>query len=341
MSRLRFTASVLTTATNRQRSAGAALILVLMIVALMSVVTISALKTNQLLVKEARLLKQSTQASLAIQDVKIDLVNLLTTTPMWLMGPDNKTFLNNRTKQQYQLPSAFNFYGYPFRFPYDDGDTQVSIQDLSGVVSLYPLDERGLKKLILLFGHDNSVAISIVDSIADWIDGDDLVRLNGAEKLFYIQKSNYTQKNNRQNSPRNGPIQTLDELLLIKNMTTEIWQQIKPYLSLFGDGVMNVAYVNNAILPVVRNKYQTEQIIVAREKQRAEGQLFSKKVISGRDLSTNELYGSELAYPSRRLRIKIMHTVDGTLYQQSFILVRTRGVIEPFIITDVVMGEYE
>ena len=55
----------------------------------------------------------------------------------------------------------------------------------------------------------------IVDSILDWIDTDDLHRLNGAESDYYQSLPNpYKAKN--------GRLDTLEELLLIKGMSPDI-----------------------------------------------------------------------------------------------------------------------
>ncbi len=67
-----------------------------------------------------------------------------------------------------------------------------------------------------------------VDSLADWIDGDDAARSFGAEKEYYLI-SGY--------QPRNGLPQTLGELHLIKGFSPEVTKAVLPYLSTFSSRV--------------------------------------------------------------------------------------------------------
>jgi len=60
----------------------------------------------------------------------------------------------------------------------------------------------------------------MVDSLLDWIDQDNEHRINGAEKDFYMKKGYF---------PRNGPLKTLDEIVLIRGFDPYIFW-IKPAL---------------------------------------------------------------------------------------------------------------
>jgi general secretion pathway protein K len=57
---------------------------------------------------------------------------------------------------------------------------------------------------------------TIVDAVMDWLDADDFHRLNGAEEEYYgLLPEPYR--------PRNGPFEALEELLLVKGMTRDIF----------------------------------------------------------------------------------------------------------------------
>jgi general secretion pathway protein K len=72
-----------------------------------------------------------------------------------------------------------------------------------------------LNNLLINLGIAKETADIIVDSILDWIDTDDLHRLNGAESDYYQSLPNpYKAKN--------GKLDTLEELLLIKGMSPDI-----------------------------------------------------------------------------------------------------------------------
>ena len=68
-----------------------------------------------------------------------------------------------------------------------------------------------------LLDVDPSDGDVIVDSILDWIDADDLTRLNGAESDYYLSLSPpYRAKN--------APLDRVEELLLIRGVTPELFQ---------------------------------------------------------------------------------------------------------------------
>lgn len=97
------------------------------------------------------------------------------------------------------------------------GTYSVRITDEMGKFNINVIDESMDNMVKYLFDSvqsDNKEGI--VDSILDWIDPDDLHRLNGAEEEYYKEFS----------SPyhcKNGPLDTLEEMLLIKGITPQIF----------------------------------------------------------------------------------------------------------------------
>ncbi|MBI5149197.1 MAG: general secretion pathway protein GspK [Candidatus Omnitrophica bacterium] len=76
-------------------------------------------------------------------------------------------------------------------------------------------------------------ADDIADSILDWIDEDDEPRPNGAESGYY--------KNLAGGYPcPNGKFETLEELLLVKGMTPEIFAKVKEHVTVYGAGQVNI-----------------------------------------------------------------------------------------------------
>lgn len=88
----------------------------------------------------------------------------------------------------------------------------------SGKINLNRMNARSgtiLNNLLVNLGVAKEKADIIVDSILDWIDPDDLKRLNGTESDYYQSLPNpYKAKN--------GRLDTLEELLLIKEMSPDI-----------------------------------------------------------------------------------------------------------------------
>ena len=96
-----------------------------------------------------------------------------------------------------------------------DGTYTVQITDESGKVDINFASDVVLKNLFLNTGLSDEEADTIVDSIMDWKDPDDLHRLHGAESDYYQSLQNpYKAKNARFDS--------LEELLLVKGMAADI-----------------------------------------------------------------------------------------------------------------------
>jgi general secretion pathway protein K len=73
-----------------------------------------------------------------------------------------------------------------------------------------------LRKIVGNFGMEEHARDTVVDSILDWIDPDDFRRINGAENDYYQSlKEPYNCKN--------GPLDSIEELLLVRGVTPELF----------------------------------------------------------------------------------------------------------------------
>ncbi len=105
--------------------------------------------------------------------------------------------------------------GTPYTGQLGNGTYTVSIVDESGKVDINSASDVLLKNLLLTIGIPEEEADTIVDSMMDWKDPDDLHRLHGAENDYYMSLQNpYKAKNARFDS--------LEELLLVKGVTSDI-----------------------------------------------------------------------------------------------------------------------
>lgn len=96
-----------------------------------------------------------------------------------------------------------------------DGGYRVKLFDESGKIDINFAPEILLKNLIQNLGLEGEALDTVVDSIMDWKDKDDLHRLHGAESDYYQSLPNpYKAKN--------GFFDTLEELLMVKGVTREI-----------------------------------------------------------------------------------------------------------------------
>jgi general secretion pathway protein K len=100
-----------------------------------------------------------------------------------------------------------------------------------------------LERLLALLGHPGDW----IDALLDWIDADDQTRPRGAEREYYRALK-------RPYFPKNGRIDALEELLLIRGVEPEIFygkegrEGLKGYLTVQSDGRINI---NTASLPVL------------------------------------------------------------------------------------------
>ncbi len=94
------------------------------------------------------------------------------------------------------------------------GSYRVEIQDESGKINVNTVSEEQLRLLIEACGIDKQDGDIIADSILDWRDGDALYRLNGAEDDYY-------QSLVPPYRAKNGRIETVEELLLIRGITAD------------------------------------------------------------------------------------------------------------------------
>jgi general secretion pathway protein K len=105
--------------------------------------------------------------------------------------------------------------GTPYSAQIGDGHYIARIVDESGKVDINTVPDVVLKNLLINLGIQGEEVDTIVDSIMDWKDPDDLHRLYGAESDYYMSLPNpYKAKN--------ANFDTLEELLLVKGVTPEI-----------------------------------------------------------------------------------------------------------------------
>jgi len=120
---------------------------------------------------------------------------------------------------QLEESDAWKTDGTPYSGRLGEGDYAVRITDESGKIDINTLTDASgiiLKTLLIQMGVEDEQGDTIVDSILDWKDADDLVRLHGAESDYYQSLPNpYKAKN--------ANFDTLEELLLVKGMTYEIF----------------------------------------------------------------------------------------------------------------------
>jgi general secretion pathway protein K len=96
-------------------------------------------------------------------------------------------------------------------------------------------------------GLDTLAAEQLVAALRDWIDEDDdetdAMLTGGSENGYYATRDPSYRCHN-------GPLDTVEELLLVRGMTPELFDAIAPYITVYGRG--EKVHVNMADLPVLR-----------------------------------------------------------------------------------------
>jgi general secretion pathway protein K len=123
----------------------------------------------------------------------------------------------------------------------DDARYLVRLDDASSRVSLNVASEAQLRRLFAALRIDAGTAHQLAQSIADWRDADDVVRVRGAEQAAYLAAGLPT-------LPRNAPLVTVEELRDAYGMTHAIFTAVSPHVTVRGSGQVNVNTAGRAVL---------------------------------------------------------------------------------------------
>ena len=106
--------------------------------------------------------------------------------------------------------------GRDYLLSFDQGACDVRIIGEGGKANINLVPETMLRNMLNNLGVKVEIRDIVVDSILDWLDADDLYRANGAENDYYRSlKEPYDCKN--------GPMDSVEELLLVKGVTPEMY----------------------------------------------------------------------------------------------------------------------
>lgn len=287
------------------RAKGAALLMVLMLVTVISIVVVLIQRKNAANLSLAFQAKNYLQAQVAVQNMTEEMLFLFRTTPLWLNGAEPELLT------QYQLPTTLNFHGRPFLWQ----NVRIRITDASGLVAIMPFNSLTWRKLLQY--HEVKQADQIVAALKDWFDEDDFLHLNGAERRDYRLEMQ------REDLPRNYSPQTVQELQLVKGMTPDVWQKISPYLTYIGQEDQNPEYMPEGILQMAVGESMAQDMISQRSGgTKAQGFLLQS-------VSEDQTFS-----PTNRLHIELSAQIDSATYKESFTLVRTMGNPKQIYIAD-------
>lgn len=220
---------------------GVALIQVLIMTAIMSLIAIQFSKTARNQVDIANDFNDRVNAELLLKSSRAKvLYNFFKFEPHELAGST-------------QGGVKWNFTGEPFKFA---TNVTLSIQPASGFLSLVTTPDELLYKLLTSRSISGGEAEVIIASIKDWVDIDNFQSQNGAESNYY-KEFNVT--------PRNGPLQHISELKAVRGITTEIYNEIANFLTIYPTASFNPIYAPNELNIALFNEEIAAQIVMAKQ----------------------------------------------------------------------------
>lgn len=157
-------------------------------------------------------------------------------------------------------------------FPVGDGSCSVNVTEDSGRLNLNLLIDKngkpnraGIDQLLRLIdalnrpsegGQERScIGYGIVPAIIDWIDNDDNVTcLDFVTRENLGAESDYYARLDHPYQCRNGPLDTTDELLLVKGVTPQVFSRIREYVTVRGDGKVNINAASKTVIESLSEK---------------------------------------------------------------------------------------
>jgi general secretion pathway protein K len=184
-------------------------------------------------------------------------------------------------------------------------DLQVRIQDSKGMLSLASLRPPVLERMIRNTAISDDAAIA-ASSLLDWIDADDLSRLNGAEAAYYRgQGLPYV--------PRNFALQYKDELGFIRGFDKGVYEIIRPYLTMLPATGFNPNTASDAVLKayldIDEEPLKTLKEYMSQKAVASAPELFA---LTGRRIPGT---GEDDFYPSNFLEITVQAGAPQTIYR--------------------------
>lgn len=121
----------------------------------------------------------------------------------------------------------------------------VRVQDSNGRLSLTTANPDALRRLVTN-ESDASTGAVVMDSFLDWIDRDDMARVNGAEKQYYEGQG-------LPHAPRNHEVQYLGELRFIRGMNDYLYKRLCTSVTVLQTTGFNPNTANDAVLKAFLN----------------------------------------------------------------------------------------
>lgn len=221
---------------------GVALVQVLLLTAILMAVLLTAHMEARRHIKIAELAVERALTAADLQTRESEILFAFLTEPRKVQPDSSDPLLQH-----------WNFINKPFQVVDHAIESEVSIQDQAALVALN--SPQGLLPVLSLLTDDSAKAEQIVAAIEDWQDQDNTPKFGGAEQKSYPASV----------AVRNAPIQHVSELLYIKGMTPELYQQLVPLVTLFPKRFQNLYAMDEVLLKSYIDPVRVEQILAERQ----------------------------------------------------------------------------
>jgi len=121
----------------------------------------------------------------------------------------------------------------------EDEERKININNLIMPQGKAPNDQNVavFRRLLEILAIDPSVA----DAVLDWLDNDESPRVGGAESSYYLALPNpYKSKNDL--------FDTVEELRLVRGVTPEVFDKLRPFVTVYSSGRVNINTAPKEIL---------------------------------------------------------------------------------------------
>jgi len=137
--------------------------------------------------------------------------------------------------------------GSIYQINYQQAVIRVRVFSELGKIDINKADEVLLTEMMKSSAIELDKQQEIVSAILDWRDQDDLVHTNGAEKQQYEDAGLSYQ-------PANKDFQLIDELQMVLGMTKELYQQIKPLVTVYSkQAKVNLKNASKEVIQAIGN----------------------------------------------------------------------------------------
>lgn len=142
------------------------------------------------------------------------------------------------------------------KFPLDGGKITVDIVDLDRKANINVVPPEIIAQALALNNVDAATTTTILDSITDWMDADDVPGANGAENEYYLGL-------NPPYQARNGVMTEISELAYVKGVTPELVYgssdsesptvpaPLRDLFTTVSGGLININTASNAALQLI------------------------------------------------------------------------------------------